>query len=367
MHTNLMEIDSNSGAHMSVSGRDILNFTGCCYLGICAEPSIVRAGTQALERYGSLGQIPRHYGSLPKPYMDVEEAAADYFKSESSMFFAAGYLFASMALQGLLDQYDVLFLDEKAHYSIRDGAAATHKPTVWFSHANAEDLEEQMKLNLKPGQRPMIATDGMFPTYGDVPPLDKYMRLVEKYDGWMVIDESHSLGVFGQHGRGVVEKFGLTRERVISGGSMAKAFCAYGAVAMGSSACIKAIWQSPPARGAAGGMTAAAAMSAASLRYVAQHPELLQNLRHSIAFIKSRMNAMGIPVGDTESPNVTFSIGTAKDMLNIQQSMFQNNIYMMYSNYVGAAAEGVLRCSLFADHTEDDIERFLDTLKRYLP
>ncbi len=367
MRAQLLEIESNSGAHMRVEGRDVLNFTGCCYLGICAEPSIIRVGMEALERYGALGQIPRHYGSLPKPYMDAEQAASDYFKCEAAMFFAAGYLFASMALQGLADRYDVLFLDEKAHYSIRDGAACAQKPTIWFCHADAEDLAQKMELNLKQGRRPMIATDGMFPTYGDVAPLGEYAKLIERYDGWMVIDESHSLGVFGEHGRGVVEKFGLSRERVIAGGSMAKAFCAYGAVALGSSDCIEAMWKSPPARGAAGGMTAAAAMSAASLRYVLAHPELLRNLRHIIAYIKGKMNAIGIAVGDTESPNVTFSVGTAEDMRMIQQNMLKENIYMMYSNYVGAAAQGVLRCSLFADHTEADIDRFLETLKRYLP
>lgn len=362
----LLEIESSSGAHMKVAGRDILNFTGCCYLGICAETSIVRAGMEALERYGSLGQIPRHYGSLPKPYMDVEESATDFFKSGSAMFFAAGYLFASLALQGLKDRYDVLFLDEKAHYSIRDGAACTHKPVIWFRHGDAGDLSEKMRLNLIHRQRPMIVTDGMFPTYGDVAPLNEYASLIEKYDGWMVIDESHSLGVFGEHGRGVVEKFDLSRERVIAGGSMAKAFCAYGAVALGPSDCINSMWESPPARGAAGGMTAAAAMSAASLRYVSTHPELLQKLRHIIAYIKVKMNAMGIAVGNTESPNVTFSVGMADDMRRIQQKMLEENIYMMYSNYVGAAADGVLRCSIFADHTEADIDRFLEALKRFL-
>lgn len=59
MNTNLLEIESNSGAHMIVDGREILNFTGCCYLGLCAEPSLIQAGTEAIERYGSLGQIPQ--------------------------------------------------------------------------------------------------------------------------------------------------------------------------------------------------------------------------------------------------------------------------------------------------------------------
>lgn len=282
------------------------------------------------------------------------------------MFFAAGYLFAAIALQGLSHFYDVIFLDETAHYSIRDGAASTHKPIVWFKHKDAADLAEKMAQHLSDGKRPVVATDGMFPTYGDVPPLDLYARLIEKYDGWLVVDESHSLGAFGPNGRGIVEKFGLTRDRIIAGGSMAKAFCAYGAIAVGPQVCIDAMWQAPVARGAAGGMTAAAAMSAASLRYVAAHPEPLQKLRHIIAYTKRRMHEIGIPVENTESPNVTFSVGSPEKMRAIQKKMLDDGIYMMYSNYIGVGPEGVLRCSLFADHSEADIDRFIDALQKLI-
>ena len=101
-------------------------------------------------------------------------------------------------------------------------------------------------------------------------------------------------------------------------------------IALGSQACIEAIWQSLPARGAVWGMTAAA------LNCAAEHPELLARLRRIIAYMKGKMNAMGIPVGDTESPNVTFSIGTPEDMQRIQQALLAGNIYIMYSKYIGA-------------------------------
>lgn len=363
----LLEIQSVSGAHMTVGGREMLNFTGCCYLGICNEPALIAAGVDAIRRYGSLGQIPRHYGALPKPYFEVEEAAKRFFQSEGAMFFSQGYLFASIALQGLMDRYDVIFVDEGAHYAVKTGALATQKPIIYFRHCSTADLADKLQTHLQPGQRPMVATDGMFPTWGNVPPLDEYWRLVDQYDGWIVVDESHSLGVFGPNGRGIVEKFGVPRERVIAGGSLAKAFCAYGAIALGSQECIDAMWQSPPARGAAGGMTAAAAMSAAALNYAAEHPELLAKLRHIIAYIKGKMNAMGIAVGESESPNVTFSLGTPAEMRRIQQALLEEGIYIMYSNYIGAPAGGVLRLSLFADHTEADIDRFLAALQRQMP
>lgn len=166
----LLKIQSVSGAHMIVDGREMLNFTGCSYLGICSEPALIEAGVEALKRYGSLGQIPRHYGALPPPYFEVEEAAARFFQSEAAMFFSQGYLFASVALQGLVDRYDLIFVDEGAHYAVKAAARAAEKPIVFYRHSDAEDLARKLRENLRPGQRPVVATDGMFPTWGNVPP-----------------------------------------------------------------------------------------------------------------------------------------------------------------------------------------------------
>lgn len=359
-------INSNSGARMVIDGRSITNFTGCCYLGICDQKELLDAATNAIREYGSLGQIPRHYGCLAPPYLEAEKAAVEYFETESALFFAAGYLFASMALQGLASDYDVIFLDEKAHYSLCDGAAATRKPVYRFRHADAKDLACVMKENLKEGQVPMVATDGMFPTFGNVPPLDEYYKIIEPYQGWIVVDESHSFGVLGENGRGAIEKHGLSRERVIGGGSMAKAFCAYGAVAVGSKKAIDALLLSPPARGAAGGMTAAAAMSAASLRYVKSHPQLLVKLRENTQYLKTGLLTLGIEVEMNDSPAATFTLGTADNMKRIQAELMDNDVCIIYSQYVGAGPEGVLRCSIFADHTQNDIDLFLNMLKEYV-
>jgi 8-amino-7-oxononanoate synthase len=358
-------IQSPSGGHMTVDGKEILNFGGTCYLGICDVPEIIDAAVDAVKSFGAMGQIPKHYGYMTQCHSDAEEAGREYFETEAAVYFIGGYLFAAMALQGLKDDYDVIFIDEKSHFSVRDGAMTTGKPIYEFKYCDAEDLKRVVEKNLNPGQIPMLAVDGMFPTYGNLSPLDEYYDIIKPYNGWMVVDESHSFGIIGSTGKGVVEACGIPRERVVAGGSMAKAFCAYGGLAVGSKHAIDKLMASGPAKGASSGMTSSAAMTAASLRYVKGHPGLLEQARKNIRHLKMELNALGLNVGSTESPVATFEFGKAEDMKEFQQSLEKEGIFVQYSTYVGAGPEGVIRLASYPDHTKEDIERLINAIKKY--
>ena len=362
----MQQIDSPSGAHMVVDGRTILNFGGCCYLGLSSEPELLEAAQFALRDQGPMGQLPRHYGFALGANLDAEAAAAQFFGTDVAMYFSAGYLFGLIALVGLVQMYDAIFIDEKAHYSLRDGAAASGKPIYEFKHRDDADLALVMKKNLQSGQIPLVATDGMFPTFGSIPPLGSYMRLLDPHAGWLIVDESHSFGIIGPTGRGAVEEYGLPRQRVVAGGSMGKAFCAFGGIAVGTKTAIDAMWKSPAARGAATGMSCGAAMTAASIRYVEQHPELLKKLRENTGRLKAGIRTMGIEIENTDAPVVTFAKGSAAEMIHLQQQLFDEGILVFYSTYVGAGPNGVIRCAVFADHTPEDIDRLLATFSRNL-
>lgn len=359
-------IESPSGAHVVVDGKEILNFAGSCYLGLCSETKIIEAAKSAVEKYGAFPQIPKHYGFTATSHLDAENAAAEYFETESAIYFVSGYLFGAMALQGLKDSYDVILIDEISHYSLKDGAMTTGKPIITFRHSDVEDFKLVFNKCIEDGKTPIVAVDGMFPTYGDFSPLNEYFEIIKPYNTYMVVDESHAFGVLGDNGRGAVEKFGLPRDRVIAGGSLAKAFCAYGGISVGTKEVMDKIAVTPPARGAANGMTSAAAASAASLKHVKDHPEILEKLRENTKRIKEGMKTLGFQIDDSESPVATFVIGDAENMKKIQQELWENEgVVVIYSTYIGAGADGVLRVAVFADHTFADIDRFLSLIAKY--
>ncbi len=169
------QVESPCGARMLVDGRTILNFGGSCYLGLGAEQELIEAGREALARLGATSQLPRHYSFALAANTEVESAAREYFGAEGAMYFATGYLFGLIAMTGLAAHYDVAFLDASGHYNLRDGALAAGKKVLAFRHQDAADLAHKLRHELMPGERPLVATDGMFPTFGNTPPLSPSM------------------------------------------------------------------------------------------------------------------------------------------------------------------------------------------------
>jgi len=282
------------------------------------------------------------------------------------MYFATGYLFGLIGMAGLAAHFDAVFLDKSAHYNLRDGARAAGKPVHSFKHLSASDLARALRREVRGGVRPLVATDGMFSTFGSVPPLAEYARLLAPLGGWLLVDESHSFSALGPTGRGAAEHHAVSGERVLIGGSLGKGLGAYGGLAVGAAGVIAELWQSPPARGAASGMSCGAAMAAASMRLLRQQPERLVKLRRNTLQLKTGIRTLGIDANDTEAPVAALVSGTAAEMQAVQQSLMAEGIYVIYATYVGAGPHGALRYAAFADHDPADIDRLIGALRSRL-
>ncbi|MEO0688660.1 MAG: pyridoxal phosphate-dependent aminotransferase family protein [Pseudomonadota bacterium] len=353
----LDEIRSPSAAHMVIGGREILNFGGSCYLGLSGHPSLIEAGIAAVKEQGSTSQLARHYNFALAANIEAEEAARDFFGTDGAIYFATGYMFGLIACGGLAEDFDVAILDEGAHWNLADGARAAQKEVRTFKHCDADDLESVISQVVGQGLRPLVGTDGMFATIGHSPPLDRYAELLEPHQGWLLVDESHSFGSLGERGRGACEHFGISGPRIVSGGSMGKAFCAHGGLAVGAAEVIAKLWQSFGAKGAVSGTSMGAAMTAASLRYVQAHPEWLEKLRNNSNSLKAMLSGIGLEPQTTASSVCAFERGSAAEMQRIQQSLWEGDIFVIYSRYIGSGPEGTLRIAAFADHSAEDFER----------
>ena len=362
----LRQVQSPSCAYLTVDGRRLLNFGGSGYLGLGDNAMLAEEGAAALRRYGVHSQIGRHYGFAAVPNLDAEAAAREFFAVDGAMYFGTGYLFGLIAVPAVAEFCDAIFIDEAAHYSLRDGAGVAGKPVHAYGHRDADGLSRLLTRKLAIGGRPLILTDGMFPTYGAIAPLADLARLAQRHDGWLIVDESHAFGTLGANGCGAVEACGIPRERVLAGGSMAKAFAAHGGIAVGPGHMIDRLWRAPAARGAALGSSAGAAMSAASMRLVRRHPELRERLLANSRLLKRGLRELGLAVEDNDGPVAAFVHGDAADMRAIQAQLFEQDIFVAYSNYVGAGTDGVLRLAAFADHREEDIHHMLTALGRIL-
>lgn len=362
----VQHIESPSAAVITVGGREVLSFAGCSYLGLAAVPELLQAGAKALLDQGPTAQLARHYNVQSPANIDVEAEACRFFGTTGAMYFGGGYLFAMIALAGVSADYDVAICDETAHFCIFDGARAAQKEIRTFKHCDPADLERVVAATIAEGKRFVVATDGMFPTFGRVAPLADYARILAPHDAWLIVDESHSFGSVGKQGRGAAELHGVTGEKTLIGGSLSKGYGAFGGIALGTTDAIERLWQSPVARGSAAGMAAGAAMSAESFRYIRKNPQILTQLKDNTAQLRSTLRGIGLRFEDVEGPVVAFAHGSSEAMRAAQQALLEDGIYILYSTYVGAGPEGVLRIAAFADHKPEHFERLSQALKRHL-
>ncbi len=360
-------LESSVGAEIILSGRRYVNFGGSSYLGLASNPHILEAGIAALQAYGAAGPIPRGHGIGCRPLQDVEQSARHFFGSDAALYFGSGYHFGLAAPAVLSEQYDAVFFDELAHFALRDGIGASGLRHRSFRHLDVEDLEHQLRHHLAAGERPLVVTDGLYSTFGEIAPLDRLSQVTAAYDGRLVVDESHAFGVLGATGRGALEHHGMANTAALAGGSLAKAFGTCGGLALGSATDIEAMHATPVMRGAAVGSPATMALCAASLEYVGEHPELLTRLRDNTSYLKSGLRRLGLTLqGDDIAPIAAFALESGESMQRLQRALLAEGIFVYRSTYIGAGSAGVIRCGVFADHTREHFGVLLEALRRLL-
>jgi 8-amino-7-oxononanoate synthase len=359
-------LESAVGAEIVIDSRRYINFGGSSYLGLSGNPEILEAGMSALRQCGSGAPLARFHRVLTRAHQDVESEACDFFSSPAALYLASGYFFGLVSMAALRGQFDTIFFDEFSHHSLREAIAASGLTNHAFRHLDAEDLRARLKEHLRAGARPLVATDGLFSTLGEIAPLDELASAIAPYDGRLLVDESHAFGVLGALGRGAAEHHCIPPSLVLVGGSLGKAFGTCGGIVPASEDDVRAFRTTPGIRGASVGLPAAAAMCARSLNYVRRHPELLQRLRDNVAYMKARLRKIGLEVGDSIAPVAAFRTRANRSPAALKDALLAEGIFVFHSSYIGAGADGVIRCGIFADHTHEHIDALVGALRALL-
>jgi 7-keto-8-aminopelargonate synthetase-like enzyme len=356
---------SGPGPETVINGKRYLYFGGTGYFGFQTHPEIIQAAQKAVAEFGMDTATSRDIFGTSSLYLAVEKQAREFLGSEDAIYLPSGYLINIAGFQSLtqLQRFDAMFVDEGAHWSITDFMYALQKPVYTFAHGDPEELGRKLKTHLQAGQRPLVASDGIFPTFGKIAPLPAYLPLVEAYDGCLWVDDCHALGVLGARGRGTYEHYGLRSERLYFGSTLSKAVGAHGGIIPGKEEFIQPIRAGHIANGSNSSVSAAAAAAVKGLELMMAHPELRQQLWRNAHQLKSGLKAMGFDQDDTPVPVAAWRLKTAADMDRVQAEMMKRGIAIQRTDYVGAGPNGVLRAVVFANHKPEQIAHMLGELK----
>jgi 8-amino-7-oxononanoate synthase len=357
--------ESAPAAETFYNGRECLYFGGTTYHGLQNNPELIKAAQQALTKFGTHSGTSRYpYGTTPL-YAEVEKRAAEFFATEDAAYVTSGYLQNMAAFQAMaqLKMFDVILLDEGAHYSVYDFAWALRKPVFTFAHAQPEDLARKLKENLKPGEKPLVMSDGVFPTFGLLAPVPEYFKLVEQYDGLLWLDDAHALGILGAQGRGTYEHFGLKSERLYFGGTFSKAFGSHGGIIPGPAKLVTAIRTGHIMNGASAGSSATAAAALKGMELVREHPEWRERLSKNGRQLKAGLKQLGFEMNDSPTPVAAWRLASGDAMDHVHAELLKRGILIQRSRYVGAGPNGALRAVVFSTHTPEQINHLISELK----
>lgn len=360
----MRRIEGGGGRELLVDGESYLNFAGCNYLALGNRPELRDLARQAIDdglpfsRY-----IVRDYGGYDAPFEAVEEAAARYYDTETAVYLPSGYMIGAAGYAGLRPYFDVLVLDEMAHWCLADAAVLCDAPVHTFRHADADDLERV--LQGLTGQRPLVVTDGAYATTGELPPLDRYYELAVAQGGRLYVDESHAAGVVGLHGRGAVDHFELG-EFAHRATTLSKGLCGQGSVFVGTADEVARARASRALRGSSPGSPISALVSARAMDIAAEEPVRRESLREKSAVLRQKLRGLDLDVLETPASIAAFAIGDFAYQRGLQEALFEQGIYVLHSNYIAAGPGGMIRLSVFADHSEADIDRVCSAIGAYL-
>lgn len=359
------EMGSGPGPETVINGKKLLYFGGTGYFSFQTRAELLQAAQKATADFGMGTATSRNVFGTSPLYLDVEETASQFFGSEEAIYLPSGYLINIAAFQSLaaLRRFDAMFVDEGAHWSITDFVYALQKPVYLFRHGDPENLGAQLKANVKPGERPLVVSDGIFPAFGKLAPIPDYSKLVDAYEGCMWLDDCHAIGVLGENGRGTYEHYGLRSERLYFGGTLSKAAGAHGGIIPGTREFISPIRSGHIANGANASPSAAAAAAVKGMELLMAKPELRQQLWRNAHQLKSGLKAMGFDQDDSVVPIAAWTLKTAEDMDRVHAELMNRGIAIQRTHYVGTGANGALRAVVFADHKPEQINRMLTELK----
>ncbi len=358
-------METPPGPTIILSGQEYLYFAGTGYHCLQGHPELIAAAAAAMKTYGmgTATGVRNLVGPSPV-HQALEKSAAGFFGTEDAVCIATGYMANIVGISGLTGRFHRLFVDEISHYSVLDAARLAGKPVILFAHRDSRDLQRKLNDHLEEDEIPLLVSDGIFPTFGEIAPVDRYLDLLAPYGGLLWLDDAHAVGVIGPRGRGTLDFYGVAGENRFFGGSLAKAIGGHGGVIPGTRAfCDRIREHSGFLKGATGISVPAAAASRAGLAVLRENPQLLARLGKNSQFFKAGIRELGIAIPDSPHPVVAFSLGSAERNRQAQRELMRHGILIQHSTYVGAGKDGVLRMVIFSQHTEEQMTRLLDALR----
>ncbi|BEM53949.1 8-amino-7-oxononanoate synthase [Serratia marcescens] len=327
------------------------------YLGLTFDAQAIAAGQAALAALGTGTTGSRMANGSYGSHLTLERELAEFFDRPSAIVFSTGYTANLGVISTLAGPGSVVLIDADSHASIYDACALGGAEIIRFRHNDAADLERRMVRLGERAREAIIIVEGIYSMLGDVAPLVEIVDIKRRLGGYLLVDEAHSFGVMGEHGRGLAEALGVEQDVDIILGTFSKSLASIGGFAVGGKWMDVLRYSSRPYIFTASPSPSSIASVRTALQKIARHPELREKLWSNAHRLYHGLAELGYTLGPRISPVVPVMIGSKEEGLRFWRELIAHGVYV---NLVlpPAAPAGVtlLRCSVNAAHSDEEID-----------
>ncbi len=357
-------LESGQDIVVNMEGHRVIMIGSNNYMGLTNHPEVVEAGIEAYKKYGSGCSGSRFLNGTLDLHLTLEKELAEFLHKEDCMTFTTGFMSNLGIISAIAGRNDVILCDKENHASIYDGCRLSYAKMLRYEHSDMADLERQLQT-IPSDKGILIVTDGVFSMGGDLCKLPEIVALAKKYGARIMIDDAHGLGVFGEHGRGTAEHFGLEDDVDIIMGTFSKSLASLGGYMAGKAEVVDFVRHSSrPFIFAASPTPANAASALAALRIIKREPERVKNLQHIADYMRKALKDRNIPIRDSVAPIIPIETYDDYRTFLACKTLFDKGVYVnpVVSPAV-APGDAIIRTSYTATHTEALMDEAADIIK----
>jgi glycine C-acetyltransferase/8-amino-7-oxononanoate synthase len=350
-----------------VNGNETILLGTYNYMGMTFDDDVIAAGKKALDEFGAGTTGSRVLNGTFQGHKECEDALKEFYDMKHAMVFSTGYQANLGIISTIAGKGDYIILDIDSHASIYDGCKMGDAEIVAFRHNDVEALEKRLK-RLPADAGKLVVLEGVYSMLGDVAPLKEMVRVSKEAGAMILVDEAHSMGFIGENGRGVAEEQGVLDDVDFVIGTFSKSVGTVGGFCVSNHpkfeimrlVCRPYVFTAslPPA---------VVACSATSIRKLMHNGNKRAHLWENSKTLHKGLRDLGFQLGTPEAQSAIIAVimPDLEKGAAMWQALLENGLYVNLARPPATpAGMTLLRCSLCAEHTSEQVADILDRFER---
>ncbi len=348
-----------------INGRHTILAGTNNYLGLTFDPGCIDAACRALHDSGTGTTGSRAANGTYSGHVALEQELADFFGCRYSIVFSTGYVANLGMIATMVGPGDAVVIDADCHASIYDGCTLSRADIIRFRHNDPDDLDKRLRRLGDRAADTLVIVEGLYSMLGDRAPLAAITAVKARHGAYLMVDEAHSLGVLGDHGRGLAEEAGVADQVDFIIGTFSKSLGAIGGYCVSNHPELDLIrFANRPYVFTASPSPSVIASTRQALAALRARPELRRRLWENARRLYHGLQDLGLTLGPEVSPIVAIRMNSPEAVVRWWCSLLERGVYV---NLVlpPATPDGgaLLRCSMSAGHTPAQVDQIVEVFR----